>query len=116
MFLGGVVVHEAFNKRNQGTRVWRTANHMVIYVLEGRLQLEHWEERNGLAYLNVFKPVLRVDKGELVNIEPKTVFRMTGITYVKYLMLSNSDIRSGLMTLKVGDETNPTPVPPGADR
>ena len=112
LFASAIQVREAFNKRNQGTRIWHTRTEILVYVLEGRLQFEHWAgDGHGAARLCTGRPVLRVDAGELICIEAETIFRMVGVTDARYLMIGSDKLLSGLTEQKVAEDPHPSPVP-----
>jgi len=109
--LSTVGVFEEFIKAGCGTRVWQTDHFVLIYVLEGRLQAEHWEVKDGLGYLNRLKPVVRLEEGEAIYIESGSVFRIAGISDVKYLMMGCDNVLRGLLAIKPAEEDPASPVP-----
>jgi hypothetical protein len=111
VFISSVSIIEAFNKRNEGTRVWQTDASILIYVLEGRLQVEPWANVNGLGRLDRFKPMVRLEKGESVHIDAATTFRMIGITDAKYLMMGSDNLLGKLTALPIDTECPSTAMP-----
>jgi len=102
---------EEFIKRGLGTRVWQlepTISGILLYVLDGELQVEHWQLIDGMASIDRNKPIIRLHKGETLVVEPNTVYRLAGVTDARYLQLS---VGKPELTVKPISDTGPTAVP-----